>query len=194
MRVFSFFGISLLLANYGCARRGSSEKEETPSVKITQFYAAKPAIPKGETGLLCYGVQGATKVRVEPPVEQLSPALTRCFEVKPETTNTYTLVAEGRDGTTVRQTATIQVGAARPQLFDLSISKQKIKRGEEVAFCFQSRNATGVRGSPGKFARGGAPGKDCLIDRPEKTTTYTITVNNAQDLTDTASITVEVSP
>jgi hypothetical protein len=189
---------TLLLASCGTTDRTKSAEEKStaaaPSVKITQFYASKPVVPKGEASLLCYGVEGAAKVRVEPPVTQLSPALTRCFEVKPDTSTDYTLIAEGRDGSAVKQTVSVQVGGARPQLFDMQINKEKVRAGEEVRFCFQARNATGVRGSPGKFLRGGKPDKDCLMDNPTKTTTYNIVISNAQNLTDSASITVEVTP
>jgi hypothetical protein len=199
VRVLIFAAFILLASCGGGDSRktpGSVETKapSTPSVKITQFYASKPGIPKGESSLLCYGVEGAAKVRLEPPVAQLSPALTRCFEVKPDQSTVYTLIAEGRDGTSVKQTASVQVGGARPRLFDLSINKEKVRPGEEIQFCFQAQNATSVRGSHGKFLRGGIANKDCLVDSPSKTTTYTITVSNAQQLTDSASMTVEVRP
>jgi hypothetical protein len=161
-------------------------------VKITQFYANPPGIAKGGKALLCYGVESASKVRIEPPVEQLSPALTRCFEVRPAETTTYKLVADGRVGGAAEATATVTVGAAAPLLFDLSISSTKVKAGELVSFCFQARNATSVMGSPGRFQKGGNARQDCLIDQPTKTTTYRIVASNSDGLTDTASMTVEV--
>lgn len=199
MRVLICAASVLLAACGGGESRKAPSPAETkapggPSVRITQFYASKPAIPKGESSLLCYGVEGAASVRVEPPVEKLSPALTRCFEVKPAESTTYTLIAEGRDGTSVKETASVQVGGARPRLFDLSINKEKVRAGEEVQFCFQAQNVTSVRGGPGKFLRGGVANKDCLVHSPSKTTTYTITVSNAQGLTDAANMTVEVGP
>jgi hypothetical protein len=162
--------------------------------KITQFYATKPAVPKGEATLLCYGVESAVSVALEPPAAKVSPALSRCFEVKPAQTTTYTLVVEGRDGSKARQEVTVSVGGARPRLFDLSINKEQVRPGEEVQFCFQSSNATSVTGSPGKFLRGGKPEKDCLVHSPTQTTTYSVTVTNAQQLTDSATIKVEVKP
>lgn len=181
----------------GCSG-GTEKKSESPaetpkaSVQITQFYANPPAVARGEKALLCYGVEGAASVRIDPPVEQLSPALTRCFEVTPTETTEYKLTAEGRGGDTTSQSVTVQVGGARPKLFDLSINKTAVGAGEQVNFCFQSRNATTVRGKPGKFLRGGNAAKDCLTDKPEKTTTYEIVVANAQGMTDSASMTVEV--
>lgn len=171
-----------------------SEAPAAPAVKITQFYANPPSIPKGEKALLCYGVEGAASVRIEPPVEQLSPALTRCFEVAPKEGTTYKLIAQGRAGGQAEKTITVDVGSARPVLFDLSMNAPRVKPGDLVSFCFQSKNATAVRGTPGKFQHGGNVAKDCLVDQPSKTTTYEVVVSNAQGLSDRASMTVEVKP
>ena len=194
MRAIPLETALLLLASCGGTPKPAvSESKPTGiPVKITQFYANPPTIPKGGKGLLCYGVESAASVRVEPPVEKLSPALTRCFEVTPATTTTYKLIAEGRSGGSAESTATVTVGAAQPVLFDLAISSTKVKSGELVSFCFQSKNASSVKGSPGKFQKGGNARKDCLIDQPTKTTTYEIVVSNADGLSDTASMTVEV--
>ena len=188
-------GALLMTACSGGSRQApasSNSEPAPPAVKITQFYANPPSIPKGEKSLLCYGVEGAASVRIEPPVEKLSPALARCFEVAPKEPITYKLIAEGRAGGTAEQSITIDVGGARPVLFDLSINAQSVKPGQLVSFCFQSKNATSVTGGPGKFQRGGKVDKDCLVDQPSKRTTYEIVVSNAQGHTDRASMTVEV--
>jgi hypothetical protein len=188
---------AVLLAGCSSGDKPAPAKEApasqtAPAVKITQFYANPPSIPRGEKSLLCYGVEGASAVRIEPPVEQLSPALTRCFEVTPKAPTTYKLIAQGRGGGHAEQTITVDVGGARPVLFDLSVNSTAVKPGQLVSFCFQSKNASAVRGSPGRFQRGGSVGKDCLVDQPDKTTTYEIVVSNAQGLTDRATMTVEV--
>jgi hypothetical protein len=185
---------ALLLAACGSERKSEPARTSAPppAVKITQFYANPSAIAKGGKGLLCYGVESATKVRIEPPVEQLSPSIARCFEVHPAETTTYKLIADGRNGGTAEATATVTVGAAAPVLFDLAISSTKVKPGELVSFCFQAKNATVVRGRPGKFQKGGNARQDCLLDQPAKTTTYEIVASNADGLTDTASMTVQV--
>lgn len=186
---------ALLAACSGGDRKqqpAAKTEPSAPPVKITQFYANPPSIPKGEKALLCYGVESAASVRIEPPVEKLSPALTRCFEVTPNAPTTYTLIAEGRNGGAARQSITVDVGGARPVLFDLSVNAPSVKPGQLVSFCYQSKNATSVKGGPGKFQRGGKVDKDCLVDQPSKTTTYEIVVSNAQGLTDRANMTVEV--
>ena len=194
MRLLLCLCVTLLC---GCSGSAPPPKDgartDLPGVKITQFYANPTGIPKGEKSLLCYGVESASAVRIQPPVEDLSPALTRCFEVRPQATTTYTLTAEGRSGGSASQSVTVRVGGAAPALFDLAINKTSVKPGELVSFCFQAKNATSVRGGPGKFQRGGAANKDCLVDQPTKTTTYEIIVSNSDGLTDKADMTVKVA-
>lgn len=172
------------------ARRTDQPDSKQP--KITQFYASPPAVPKGEKTLLCYGVEAATAVRVDPPVEKLSPALSRCFEVTPAATTTYTLTAESPGAASSSQSVTIQVGGSRPKLVDLSINKNRVQPGEQISFCFKARSATRVDGGPGRWMSGGKPSGDCLIDLPKRTTKYRIEIANEQGLTDSADITVEV--
>src|SRR5436309_11217535 len=61
------------------------------SVKILQFYTAAREIAAGEKALVCYGVVNATTVRLDPPVEKMWPAMSRCFEVAPARNTRYTL-------------------------------------------------------------------------------------------------------
>jgi hypothetical protein len=184
-----------------CSKPESTKRAEAeavpPAVKITQFYANPASIARGSSALLCYGVDNAAAVRIDPEVEKLSPALTRCFEVKPAATSSYTLTATGRDGSTDTQSVTLEVGAAPaagPKLRNLQINKRAAKPGDLISFCFETSGATAVTGSPGRWQRGGSAGGDCLIDQPKKTTTYRITATGAGGQTDTASITVEVKP
>jgi hypothetical protein len=78
-------------------------------VKILQFYTAAREIAAGHKALVCYGVVNATLVRLDPPVERLWPALSRCFEVTPARSTRYTLTAEGADHATVSESLEIAV-------------------------------------------------------------------------------------
>src|SRR4051812_31907380 len=182
------------MALAGCSgqKQQAATRSAEPRVRITQFYTSTPVIPKGESGRLCYGVEGATAVRLDPPVEELKPSLTRCFEVKPAADTTYTLTAEDRNGNKVTQTATVTLGGAAPKLVDTSVNKASARAGEEITVCWTAKNATSVKAGPGKFLRGGVAAKDCVIDHPTRTTTYNVTVSNAQGLQDTAAVTVQV--
>ena len=82
--------------------------------KITQFYAGAGVLTKGEHAVVCYGVQNVQAVRLTPPVEQIKPALNRCFAVAPVKTTTYTLTAQATDGRELQESFTIQVNPAAP--------------------------------------------------------------------------------
>jgi hypothetical protein len=172
--------------------RSTTEKAAQDPVRITQFYATKPSIPRGEDVLLCYGVENATAVRITPPVEQIRPALSRCITVSPVETTTFTLIAEDGSAKTSSQSITVMVTGPRPHFNDLSISSKQVAPGQLVTFCFKASNATTVRGSPGHFQHGGSPSGDCLIDYPQKTTAYSLVIGGAGGQTDDAKITVNV--
>src|SRR5258708_1007711 len=78
-------------------------------VTIVQFYARNAVIAPGEKALLCYGVVNAKEVRLDPPVEKVWPATSRCFEVAPGNTTHYSLTAEGVDHQVVSASLNIKV-------------------------------------------------------------------------------------
>jgi hypothetical protein len=83
-------------------------------LKILDFYGPA-AIRRGEQATICYGVNAAEHVRIDPPVEQLQPAFSRCFQVAPLRDTDYKLTAEDRTGHSVTQSLTIKVlSAPRP--------------------------------------------------------------------------------
>jgi hypothetical protein len=79
------------------------------SVKILQFYTGAREIAPDQKALVCYGVVNATAVRLDPPVERVWPAVSRCFEVAPARSTRYTLTAEGPEHTTVSESIEIAV-------------------------------------------------------------------------------------
>src|SRR5579884_2413149 len=94
--------ITVVLLSAGCSSSPSRKAEPKPEpvekAKITQFYAVQAMLPKGLTGKLCYGVENTKKLELKPPVDDVYSAMTRCFEVTPKKTTTYTLTAYGADG------------------------------------------------------------------------------------------------
>lgn len=79
------------------------------SVKILHFYASPREIAPGEKSLVCYKVVNATAVRLDPPVERVWPAVSRCFEVTPDKTTRYTFTAEGAKQSAVSESIEIAV-------------------------------------------------------------------------------------
>jgi hypothetical protein len=54
-------------------------------------------------------VNAAQTVRIDPPVEQLHPAVSHCLQVTPERNTEYKLTASDSAGHTLSQSLTIQV-------------------------------------------------------------------------------------
>ena len=79
------------------------------SLSILNFYANPAAIRQGETTEICYSVPNAEKVRIEPPVKNVWPSLSRCVDVSPTKDTVYTLIAEDADGNTVTANTTVEV-------------------------------------------------------------------------------------
>jgi hypothetical protein len=79
------------------------------TLKILQFYAREREIAPGEKALVCYSVVNATAVRLDPPVERVWPAVSRCFTVAPVQSTRYTLTAEGRTHNRVSDSIEIEV-------------------------------------------------------------------------------------
>jgi hypothetical protein len=79
------------------------------SLKILDFYATPPAIRRGDRSTICYGVNAADSVRIDPPVEEIHPAVSRCFQVAPLRDTDYKLIAEDRAGHVVTQSLAIKV-------------------------------------------------------------------------------------
>ena len=78
-------------------------------LRITSFYASPGEIRRGEHANLCYGVNGATRVRLEPPVADVWPASTRCVQVTAHADTTYKLTAEDSVGHSVSQSFVLKV-------------------------------------------------------------------------------------
>ena len=78
-------------------------------LKIVSFYAAPGVIKRGANTNLCYGVTGAKTVRLEPAVDAVWPALTRCVQASPRKPTEYKLIAEDDAGHTVTETVAVQV-------------------------------------------------------------------------------------
>lgn len=163
-------------------------KPKAEPVKITQFYASDKKLPRGVKGNLCYGVDHASKVELSPAVEDVWPAMTRCFDISPKQTTHYTLTAYGDDGSKDAKSVDVTVGAAPPRIYDLTVTADQVHPGQLVAVCFKVENTTSVKASPGHFD----PSRNCITDQPTKTTTYKVFALGGDRQIDTGSVTVKV--
>jgi hypothetical protein len=78
-------------------------------VRILRFYASAGSVTAGERAKLCYGVENARAVRISPAVSEVYPSPSRCFEIVPERTTHYVILAEGFDGEVATRSFTLSV-------------------------------------------------------------------------------------
>jgi len=189
----SVFICGLFLISPACRRPTPPEGPSAApaSVAITQFYTNSSSISKGEKALLCYGVENARTVWLEPPRQELSAALSRCVEVAPDATTTYTLTAEGSDGKSATKTLTVPVGAPKARIVNVNVNSIDVKSGDAVTVCYTVENAKSVSIDPLAY-HGGSDPKGCVTDHPHKSTTYVITARGRDGGQDQEKVTVRV--
>jgi hypothetical protein len=76
---------------------------------IQNFYATPGTIRRGETVQLCYGVANAKSVKLEPQSNPVWPSYSRCVDVTPSKSTTYTLTIADAAGNTKSQTLEVKV-------------------------------------------------------------------------------------
>jgi hypothetical protein len=111
-----FLAVSLLVALWGLslARHPGAQlwvhpfDAQSGAVRILRFDASVGTLTPGESAQLCYSVENARVVRIS-PMQSAWPAQSRCFNVVPEHTTHYTLLAEGFDGTVATRSFTLAV-------------------------------------------------------------------------------------
>lgn len=200
--------VAIALAVFGCPQKrstGKSAQASPDAVKITQFYAVSGVIAPGEATRLCYGLENARAVRMEPPVEGVRPALSRCVEISPRTPTTYTLIAEGAAGAPASATVTVRVDARRhasplstaraaePKAAGASFfaDRQNTPSGQPVLLCYQTGGASKVEIAP-RSTSGELPVNGCLTERPTSSTTYVLTAEYPGGRRDRQSVKIKV--
>jgi len=88
--------------------RTTVEQMGGSELAIQAFYGNEQ-IRRGEKAQLCYGVANAKKVTLEPQTSPVWPSYSRCVDVSPTKTTTYTLTASDDAGHSVTQTFTVRV-------------------------------------------------------------------------------------
>jgi hypothetical protein len=161
------------------------------ALRIPWFYANSGEIVRGNQAVICYGVENAANVRLEPPVESLAPAYNRCFAVLPQQTTTYTLVAQDSEGASVSASLRVEVKPPPPSILFVTISAKEIRRGQPWLFCYGVRNATAARLEPTGMKLTPVE-KRCLRMFPVRTTDFTLVASDDLGRTDREKFTVTV--
>lgn len=69
-------------------------------IKFSNFSVDSGQLKRGQTAQLCYGVENAKSLKLDPPVEAVKPSYQHCLEIAPKKTTTYTLTADDGAGHT----------------------------------------------------------------------------------------------
>ena len=162
------------------------------AVRITQFYAISGEMTDAERNTICYGVENAKSVRMEPPVEHVWPTAARCFWVAPRQDTEYRLIADGFDGSQRTESFVVHVKPAPPSILFLAVSHKEIQNGDAVTFCYGVTHAKAVRLDPVGWSL--APtAKNCARFYPHATTKFTLVASGSGN-PDTDQFTVKVRP
>jgi hypothetical protein len=78
-------------------------------LSIVSFYAFPHAIRPGQLTTLCYGVNGAKTVHLDPPIEEVWPSPSHCLQAHPARNTEYKLTAEDGSGHSVTQTVEVKM-------------------------------------------------------------------------------------
>jgi hypothetical protein len=161
-------------------------------LKLVHFYASPAEIVTGEKAIVCYGVENAVAVRLEPPVEEVRPVLNRCFSIAPEKTTTYHFSATGKNGEEVSAEFTLPVNPAPPFITMFATSERKIRRGEFFTICYGVEHATSVLLQPLGLNLPAVP-KNCVKTVPAVSMKFTLIAQGAQGMThkQTAQVVVQ---
>ena len=89
--------------------RATLEQMGGKELAIQTFYATPGSIRRGETVQLCYGVANAKTVTLEPQSNPVWPSYSRCVDVTPAKTTTYTLTIADAAGHTKSQSLEVHV-------------------------------------------------------------------------------------
>ena len=89
--------------------RATLEQMGGKELAIQTFYATPGEIRRGQSVQLCYGVANAKTVELEPQSNPVWPSYSRCVEVTPARTTTYTLTITGASGDSKTQSLVVTV-------------------------------------------------------------------------------------
>jgi hypothetical protein len=175
------------LIGAGIALQGEITKWFAAPV-VVSFDTSSPSITSGQEATLQWNVTGADSVSINPGVGKVYLSGNRT--VSPETTTTYTLVAN-KMSQSASKSITITVTGILPSISNFSSNTDSIISGQSATLSWSVADAMSVSISPdvGTVSSSGTKGVS-----PASTTTYKLTASNgAGNSTASTTVTVTVS-
>jgi AAA domain-containing protein len=167
-----------------------------PPPKVVSFTVEPATVPANGQAQLCYEVENANSVNIEPNIGERKPATKECLPVSVEQTTTYTLTAFGADGKTTNGEVTLMVeGPPLAQIVRFEVSRDIGLGGEndmQFRLCYEVRNAERAEiDNDGGPVTLGEP--HCQQVKPEQTTTYTLTATGSDGQSISRQVTVDAT-
>lgn len=156
------------------------------TVSILFFNANPTQIAAGQSATLSWNVQNATTVSIS-GIGNV--AAVGSLTVSPTMTTTYTLTATN-SGSSQNATATVTVAGTNTQITYCYASPATIITGESSTIYWQTVNATSVSISPGVGTEGAS---GSVVVSPTASTTYTLTAQGPNGVSNTCSAAVTVT-
>jgi hypothetical protein len=161
------------------------------AVKITQFYPRVWSMPHTDHNTICYGVENAKNVRLEPPIANVWPTVNRCFWAEARQDTTYKLIAEGFDGTSTSESFSIHVTPTPPSITFMAVSHKEIQKGDAVTVCYGVANTKTVKLQPINWPLP-AIAKNCVRFYPPASLNYKLIATGAGGEVDSDRFSVKV--
>jgi hypothetical protein len=89
--------------------RNAVEQLGGSELAIRSMYISPGEIHRGESAQLCYDVSNAKTVTLDPPEAEVWPSHSRCVNLSPKKTTSYTLTIRGASGDPVTQSVELKV-------------------------------------------------------------------------------------
>ena len=193
----SFLGAFLLLASCAKQQEPAKQAPKPKHAKILQLSAANNQVVKGQSLTLCYGVEDAASVRLDPPEEVLGLSRSRCIAVTPKRNTIYTLIAQGEDGQEVRESFPVSVVAGSPGSGSSSGSAMLIRSfdvmsgnpGQPLQLCYQTKGAVSLRLAPAIKEVTPSESPRCFPIKITTKTTFLLTATDASGNVDRMQVT-----
>ncbi len=170
------------------AKPGLSANSPPPAeARIVAFYAYPGSIARGDRSKLCYIVENAKSVRIEPAAPGRTPATNWCFQVSPLHDTEYRLKAETPDGRILSEKLVLRVRApgepaptapAGPRIEYFRADRSEVAPGATVTFCFAVIDAEEVNITPA-IVPFDLPPRGCFAYAPKETGAYTLSARSS---------------
>jgi hypothetical protein len=195
------FTVLLFILAAGCGQKQPPAETKTASaaspVKILHFGAGDESTPLGQPINICYGVENAEAVKIEPYIDRTWPSLSRCVQANPKRPTIYVLTATGKDGKSVTAELKVGVGpasekpAGRELITSFAAMAVQAAPREPFTLCYSTRpevTAVSIQPAVRKLAPGN---KVCFPATIDKSTTFILSASTANGETDRMQVTVK---